>query len=84
MTDYITTNIDKWTDEEVLENFFKFYPRVQQINELIENEDGAVVAQVLITMAGNKITFSEPQALDWPLMPVPSPDDEDAIVATYN
>lgn len=84
MTDYITTNIDKWTDEEVLTEFFKFFPRVVQINELIENDEGAVVAQVLVTMAGNKIIFSEPQALDWPLMAVPSPDNEEAIVATYH
>lgn len=84
MTDYITTNIDKWSDEEVLTEFFKFFPRVAQINELIENEEGAIVAQVLLTMVGDKITFSEPQILDWPLMPVPSPDDEETIVATIN
>jgi hypothetical protein len=83
MNDNITTNIDKWSDEEVLENFFKFFPRVTQVNELLENDEGATVAQVLITMAGNKITFSEPQALEWPLMPVPKPEDSEAIVVVH-
>lgn len=80
MEDYITTNIDKWSDEEVLTEFFKFYPRVSQVTELIPNEEGAVIAQVLVTMAGNKIVISEPVALDWPLMPVPKPDAENIVV----
>ena len=80
--DYIASNIDNWSDEEVLEQFFKFFPRVSQISELLENDDGVTVAQVLITMAGNKITFSEPQTLEWPLVPLESPEEQ--IVATLN
>jgi len=81
-TDYITINIDKWSDEEVLTNFFKFFPRVAQTTELIENEDGVVVAQVLVTISGNKIVFSEPETLEWPLVKLESPEDE--IVATFH
>ena len=73
-TNYITTKINEWTDEEVLENFFAFFPRVVQANELIENDEGAVIGQVLVTMVGNKIVFAEPQTLDWPLVPVQAPE----------
>lgn len=73
-TNYITSNIDKWTDEETLENFFNFFPRVGQVSQLVQNDEGAVVAQVLVTFAGNKAVYSEPVALDWPLMPIPAPE----------
>lgn len=73
-TDYITANIDKWDDEETLRQFFKFFPRVTISTEMLENDAGAVVAQAMVVMSGNKIIMSEPQPLDWPLMPVPAPE----------
>lgn len=72
-TNYITTNIKKWSDEEVLEHFLEFFPRIAQMTQLVENEDGVVVAQMLITVAGNKIVCSEPETLEWPLIKAPSP-----------
>jgi hypothetical protein len=72
-TDYITTKLKTWDDEEVLDNFFKFFPRVAQMTQLVENDEGVVVAQMLITVAGNKAAFSEPETLEWPLIKAPYP-----------
>lgn len=82
-TNYITTNIDSWSDEEVLTNFFRFFPRVSLINKLLENDEGAVVAQVLITLVGEKVVYSEPNTLEWPLIPAPKPD-MGGLVATIH
>lgn len=73
-SDYITTNLPNWSDDETLRQFFKFFPRVVVTTEFLNNDEGAVIGQCIVVMAGNKIVFSEPQPLDWPLMPVPAPE----------
>lgn len=73
-SDYITSNLPNWSDEETLREFFKFFPRVSITTEMLENDEGAVVAQSMVVMSGNKIIMSAPQPLDWPLMPIPAPE----------
>jgi hypothetical protein len=74
-TDKFTDKIEKWDDEECLFNFSRFFNRVGISTEFIQDEDGLIVAQMLIMNCGDKIIRSEPQLLEWPLQPA-SVDEE--------
>ncbi len=75
-TDKLSAKIETWDNEECLFNFSKFFSRVNLATEFVQNEDGLIVAQILIMNVGDKKIVSDPQPLDWPLQPAPLPDDE--------
>jgi hypothetical protein len=70
----IDSQIEKWTDEEVLFNFSKFFDRVGISTKFVQDEDGLLTHQVLTMICGEKAIMSEPQKLEWPLQPLPMPE----------
>lgn len=66
--------IEKWTDEEVLLEFGKFFERVSVKSQFIQNQDGLLTHQIMTMVCGDKILLSEPQELEWPLQPMPMPE----------
>ena len=73
-TDYITTNLETWTDEETLQEFVKFLTRVRILSELVQNEEGAYVGKQVSLLCGDRMINSEVLPLDWPLMQCPVPE----------
>jgi len=67
--------LETWSNEECLFNFSKFFERVGLSTEFIQDTEGLIVAQVLVMNVGDKKIVSEPQMLEWPLQPVPLPED---------
>lgn len=62
------------TDEEVLTEWAKFMGRVGISSQFIQNEDGLITHQVMVITCGDKMVVSDPQALEWPLQPMPRPE----------
>lgn len=75
VTEKIEKAMEEWTDEECLFNFTKFLERVGISCEFVQDDDGIVVAQVMSIHCGSFVVNSEPQALQWPLQPVPLPEE---------
>lgn len=73
-----------WDDEECLFNFTKFLERVGISTDFVQDDDGMIVGQTLTMNSGLKAIISEPQALPWPLQPVPFPDDEELVKRIVN
>lgn len=69
--------IDIWDDEECLTNFAKFFKRVSAVNDLLQDEDGIITHEVLQFICGDKIVASKPRQLEWPLVPLEFPEDEE-------
>lgn len=67
--------INGWTDEEVLANFQKFFPRVTIVSKLITDESEAITHQALIVVCGDLAVSSAPQPFEWPLQYAPLPED---------
>lgn len=70
----IDKKLEKWTDEECLENFAKFLDRVGISANFIQTEEGILTHQVLIIQCGDEVVVSDPMPMDWPLQPLPMPD----------
>lgn len=66
--------IEKWSDEEVLMNFGKFFERVQVKSQFVQNAEGLLTHQIMTMVCGDKILLSEPMELEWPLQPMPMPE----------
>lgn len=67
--------INKWTDEEVLENLLLFLnDRVQAGVHFVTNDDGLIVGYSTVLVVGDKMVPSEPIVLDWPWQPMPLPE----------
>src|SRR3546814_3079631 len=59
----IDKNINTWTDEEVLQQFAKFFDRIQYDSEFIQDEEDELIThQVLIIRCGTKMIMSEPRS----------------------
>lgn len=71
---FIDENIDKWDDEECLQNFVKFLTRVRILSELVQNEEGAYIGKQVTLWCNERAISSEVLPLDWPLMQCPVPD----------
>ena len=74
MLSKIDKKIKEWDDTETLENFMKFFDRVDIATQFVQNDDGLLVAQVLVFKSGDKIVISDPSELEWPLQPMPIPE----------
>ena len=66
--------IEKWSDEECLEEFSKFLTRVGISSSFIQTEEGLLTHQMIVIRCGDKVITSDPQELDWPLQALPVPD----------
>lgn len=67
--------INGWTDEEVLANFQKFFPRITIVSKLVSNEDEVITHQALIVVCGDLAVSSTPQPFEWPLQYAPMPEN---------
>lgn len=74
MTEKFIKTMNSWTDEECLTAFGTFLERVGVTSQFIQNDEGLLTHQVLITVCGDKVMTSEPQQLDWPLQELPMPE----------
>jgi len=70
----IDKKLEEWDDEKTLENFMKFFDRVDVGTQFIQNDDGLLVAQVVVFRCGEKVVVSDPRELEWPLQPMPVPE----------
>ena len=59
--------LNKWTDEECLENFVQFFSRVKFITQFIPDDDGVITHEKLIMVCGDKALTSNAQELEWPV-----------------
>ena len=72
----LKTHIDEWDDEECLKAIIRFFPRIEIGSELVQNkETGLITHQIMTIQCGDKGTFSEPLALEWPLQPADLPEE---------
>jgi hypothetical protein len=74
MTEKFIKTMNNWTDEECLTAFGTFLERVGVTAQFIQNDEGLLTHQVLVTVCGDKVMTSDPQQLDWPLQPLPMPE----------
>jgi len=72
--DKLLEKIAKWSAEECLMNFSKFFTRVNLSTEFVQDDEGLIVAEVLIMNVDDKKIVSDPQPLEWPLLPAPLPE----------
>jgi hypothetical protein len=61
--------LQTWSDDEVLENFLKFFSRVS-LGTDFEQTDKIVTHEVLIMQCGDASVTSSPLPLAWPMRPV--------------
>ena len=73
-TEKFTKTMRSWTDEECLLAFGAFLERVNVVPRLLQNDDGLITHQVLVTLCGDRAISSDPVPFDWPLQPLPMPD----------
>lgn len=60
--------INEWSDEECLMNFFKFFKRVNLTTKFLQNDLRDIIShQILITICGSKYVESAPLPLEWPV-----------------
>jgi len=66
--------IAKWSDEKVLETFYALLDRASISTRFIHDENGILTHHSIVVTSGDKFFMSSPQPVDWPLMPVPTPE----------
>lgn len=71
----VDKQIKKWTDEECLMNFLKFFQRVSFSTQFIQDDDGIITHETLTMVCGDKVVVSAPQELDWPVKPIDVPSE---------
>lgn len=77
----LSTKIDEWDDEEVLNSFCAFFRRVEISPHLIQdNQTGLITHQVMVIECGEKTVASSPLAFEWPLQPANVPEDAEVAV----
>ena len=74
ITEKFTKTMRGWTDEECLTVFAAFLERVNVVPRVLQNDEGLITHQVLVTLCGDKVITSDPVPFDWPLQPLPMPD----------
>lgn len=79
-TTTIEEGLKSWTDEECLANFSKFFTRVSMTTQFVQDDDGLLTHQILTTACGDKYMASSPQELEWPLQPMPFPEDQKGML----
>lgn len=79
-TTTIENGLKDWTDEECLQNFSKFFGRVTLTTQFLQDEDGLLTHQVLVTSCGDKMLASAPQELGWPLQPAAFPEEHKGML----
>ena len=67
--------VEEWDDIECLENFSKFFERIDFSTTLHQDADGFVTHQSLVMQCGNATITSPPMPFEWPMEPLPFPDD---------
>lgn len=67
------------TDEELLSEIYKYFPRVSLSTEFIQQADGTITHQFMVVRCGDLGFRSAPQRLEFPMIPIYPTLDEKEI-----